>query len=426
MVELSDWTRGVLLLGQTGAGVYVPVLIDADGNINILLRGVDALGVVRTARVDNLGQLYAVLRGAGGIDVYVDAYGNLSALVNGETETGDMRTLRTDIDGRLIMVPRGASGNYMLVDASGFLTTILKGVDGGGALRTLLVDASGQAIMVPRGASGNYLDVDASGFLTAVLKGIRDGTLTTIGVDANGRIESFLVDAEDSWGKTVVTGNAGLAAKLGDLQNWDYRGQVYYQTDWSAGVAPWLKYPYGAGAAIEIDPTMCLSGGYSLKLTAGSNSTYNAYVTALIQRPPSGRVGCEIVWSVESTTGYMMIELQLYIAGVVYLARLRHSYVNNRIEYYTSAGAWAYYTNPYFLSQKEAFNRLKLVVDVTNKQYVRCLYGQIEQSMAGLGLYAAGTGFLNAMYVRLENTGRSGYNDIVYLDRVILTSGEPA
>jgi hypothetical protein len=469
-IELPDWLRGTLLLGQTAGGAIVPVLIDASGQINILVRGVDAGGTVRTVRVDNVGQLYAILRGAGGNDVAVDGAGNLAAILKGIDGLGNLRTLLVDASGQAIMVPRGNSGNYLLVDASGFMTTVLKGLGADAALHTVMTDNAGQIIMVPRGSTGNYLLVDASGFmttvlkglgadaalhtvmtdnagqiimvprgntgnymavdvngyLTAVLKGAFGGALNTIAVDASGRIEAFLIDSEDQWGMTVRTGNAGAAAKMGSMQNWDYRGQVYYQTAFENGAKPWLKYPAGTGSEIVIDPSMWLSGGYALKMTAGSDGTHNAYIEALIQRPPTGYTGCEIVWSKAGTTGYVLLELRLYIGGVIYWARLRYSNVDNRMEYWTSMGAWAFWGNPYFVSSQESFNRMKLVVDVVNHNYVRAMWGQTQQDMAGVPLYTPGGGFLNAMYVHIENTGRNASNDVVYLDRVILTAGEPS
>jgi len=422
--DLPDWTRGYLLIGQDADGDPVVLLVDSDGQLQVLLRGEDADGDPQTVQVDSDGQLYTVLRGADDVDVSVDADGFLTVVLKGITAGAALKTLLVDDDGRAIMVPRGESGAYMLVDEDGYLTTVLKGATSGAALKTLLVDDDGRAIMVPRGESGAYMLVDEDGYLTAVLKGQSGGALTTITVDSNGRIQAYLVDAEDQWGKTIVTGNAGQAAKQGSLQNWDYRGQPYYQTTFDKGAAPWLKYPEGAGSAITIDPTMWLSGGYSLKMVAGSDGDHKAYVDALIQRPPSGRTGCEIVWSKDGTTAYVTIELRLYTGGRVYSARLRYSNVNDRMEYYTSGGAWAAYGNPYFMSIKESFNRMKLVVDVEAHNYSRLMWAQTEQSMAGVPIRDIGGGYLNAMYVRIEHEGRDGNNDVIYLDRVILTAGE--
>jgi hypothetical protein len=93
-----DWLRAFLLLGKHDT-TYLPVLLDANGN------------------------LYAVLKG--------------------DTGGGVLANVAVDASGQLIMVPRGQSGNYLVVDSSGFLTTVIKG-DYEGALRTVKLDDQGR------------------------------------------------------------------------------------------------------------------------------------------------------------------------------------------------------------------------------------------------------------------------------------------
>ncbi len=93
-----DWTRAFLLLGKYGE-TYLPVLLDASGN------------------------LYAVFKGDKG--------------------GGDLVNIKVDANGQLIMIPRGQNGNYLVVDASGYLTTVIKG-DYAGALRTVKLDDQGR------------------------------------------------------------------------------------------------------------------------------------------------------------------------------------------------------------------------------------------------------------------------------------------
>jgi len=93
-----DWTRAIVLLGWDGTN-FIPVLLDGDGNLNVLLRGEDALGDLHMVRVDDSGQI--------------------------------------------IMVPRGASGNYMDIDADGFMSTVIKAM-GAAGLQTVSCDADGR------------------------------------------------------------------------------------------------------------------------------------------------------------------------------------------------------------------------------------------------------------------------------------------
>jgi hypothetical protein len=426
MVELSDWTRGVLLLGQTGAGVYVPVLIDADGNINILLRGEDALGAVQTVRVDSLGQLYAVLRGAGGIDVAVDAAGNLAAILKGLGADAALHTVAVDNSGQIIMVPRGQSGNYMLVDAAGFLTAILKAAESGGALHSVLCDTNGQIIMVPRGQSGNYMSVDASGYLTAVLKGALGGTLTTISVDASGRIQAFALDAEDQWGKTLKTGNSELAARLGALNKYDWRGQVVFENDFSHGKYALFPTVSGTGAKIEITPLYWQTGGYSLWMEGGSDGGGYANFYSGIGSSPSGRFGLSISFSVVNKPLYVQIEILHETAAYQRWGKIRLNYTLGRIEVYNGfSSTWDWDGEFGYLVTPFVFNNLKLVIDASTGYYLRVLYNNAQNVISSYQLaWAAVSSSPNLRYT-ISVYSNPGDTDAICLDSVILTVNEP-
>ncbi len=201
--DLPDWTKGFLLIGRDDSGNPVVVLVDDDGQMQVLLRGADAGGDPQTVRVDADGQLYTVLRGASDVDVAVDASGFMTTILKGIDGGADLRTLLTDSSGRIIMVPYGTtqvSGTATVTQADSTRTT--QGIDGA-TLRTIVVDSSGQLIMVPKGQSGYYLAVDASGFMTTILKGIDGGAaLRTLLTDTSGRV--IMVP----YGTTQVAGTA--------------------------------------------------------------------------------------------------------------------------------------------------------------------------------------------------------------------------
>lgn len=98
--DLPDWTKAVLLLAQTGAGAYIPVLVEDGGQLHTLLVGQDAGGTKRVVRVDSVGQLYAILRGASGNDVAVDSNGFLTAVLKGIKDS-TLTTIAVDDQGRI-------------------------------------------------------------------------------------------------------------------------------------------------------------------------------------------------------------------------------------------------------------------------------------------------------------------------------------
>ena len=382
MTEQPDWVRAYLLLGKDAGGDLVPILLDADGQMYALLRGADGTGTARTVRVNSSGELYALLKGASGVDV--------------------------------------------AVDASGYLTTVLKGIDGTSTLRTLLVDASGQAIMVPRGQSGNYLDVDASGFLTAILKGTYGGDLHTIAVDVNGRIEAFMLDAEDQWGSTLRIGNAELAARIGSPKTWDWRGSMFWATDFSNGLGNMIPTLSGTGAAIALSPEYWYSGGYSLKMTGGSTSPFLARAQFYIDHPPSAKCGLEIVFSGLSDYTSIAARFSWYTGNKVYHAEIQKiSGGLNTMKYLNSSGTYTIMGNNFEGVNTEMFNHMKIVADLTTFKYIRALWGDTEYDLAGVDVYQFGAGYLNQIIVQIDVVSRSGYNDSKYIDSVLFTVNEP-
>lgn len=100
MSEQPDWTRAYLLMAKDGSGNIIPILVDADGQMYSVLRGLDALGAPQTVKVDSDGQLYVVLRGASGENVYVDSNGYIAAVLKGDHD-GTLTNVAVDASGRL-------------------------------------------------------------------------------------------------------------------------------------------------------------------------------------------------------------------------------------------------------------------------------------------------------------------------------------
>jgi len=94
-----DWTRAIVLLGWDGTN-FIPVLLDEDGNLNVLLRGEDAGGDLHMVRVDDNGQIISVMRGSSGNYLDVDALGYMTTVIKANYE-GDLTTVACDDTGRL-------------------------------------------------------------------------------------------------------------------------------------------------------------------------------------------------------------------------------------------------------------------------------------------------------------------------------------
>jgi hypothetical protein len=380
-IELPDWVRGYVILARGPDDTLIPLLADADGQLNVLVRGTDGTNTIRTVRVDDQGQLYAILRGASGADVGVDA------------------------DGRL--------------------GSVMYGKDGSGTLITLAADSNGQLVTVPRGASGNYLDVDANGFLTAVLKGIYGGAFHTIAVDEEGRIEAFGLDAEDQWGKTLKTGNSELAARLSPLRTYDWRGNTLFQTDFSAGMPTGYTAKVGTGADVALDPTYWRTGGYSLKLTGGSGASDFAFYEMDQANPPARYLGVQIEFSNYPNGNHFSVTLGADYLGNLQRFGLTFDFVNNQLQYRNNTGGWTNFYAHSFVHRADLFYRMKFVVDVQTGKYLRCLFLDKEIDMSSYSGWTTAALLLPYIAVGFGMYSRTGYNDPTWIDNFVITTNEP-
>lgn len=464
-----DWTRAIVLLGWDGSN-FIPVLLDADGNLHVLVSGETAAGDLVTVRVDSDGQIIMVPRGASGaymlVDqqgylstilkglygaelktLAVDGSGNLIALVKGSDGTA-LRTLKTDTDGQMIMVPRGQSGNYMSVDASGFLTTILKGLDGftlrtlavdgsgnlialvkgsdGTTLRTLKTDTAGQMIMVPRGQSGNYMAVDASGFLTAVLKGAYGAEYKTLAVDADGKINAFIYDTVDAWGQINSVGLAEMVARLGSPVVYERSGQVYFIDSFEEGLQNWTPVAVGGSSAAAIAVNTKCTGGYSLKITAGG--AVGAWQRMIANRGllPVGKVGFAVAFALPGYVDYLTFRLRYYSSTGYHYGEICLNDATSKVQLWQS-GVGLVDVADLGMAYRDATNwyYVKFTVDVSSGKYVRLRLNSVTVDISAytMGWWASAAG----PHVQIETQigNRTGYVDSAYLDDILLTFAEP-
>jgi len=379
--DFPDFTRAVRLLGVDAAGDLVTVLVDSAGNLAAILKGTTVADVLRAVRVDDAGQILAVLRGADDVDV--------------------------------------------AVDASGFLAALVKGIDGGSVLRTLAVDTSGQLVMVPRGQSGNYMAIDASGYMTAVLKGAHDATLTTIGVDAAGRIDAFLMDGSDQWGQSLRVGNADLSVRLGSPVTWDWRGNVLYMHDFSTGYGPMLKVAHGTGAAVALGPEKGCFGGYALKMTSGSDDAGYGQIHFYVGSNPSVRLGIAARFAISSNTGYVEVHIEHQEGASSPYGSLWVDVANSQLQIYLTAGGWTNVGAVVVNLSGDTYCWLKLVINQDTGYYERAMYNEVEIDLSAYPCPTLSSIYVGSIMASFVNVGRDAQNDVVYLDQVVLTVNEP-
>jgi len=268
--------------------------------------------------------------------------------------------------------------------------------------------------------------VDASGNLVAVMQGDYEGSLRTVKLDDAGRMSAFIVDSSDVWGKIVEVGNAELAARLGSPVTFDRRGQVIATDDFRNGYGGWETASVGTGGAVALNPIYTWIGGYSIKLTAGSDSTHSASVYRYLNRVAIEQYGIAISFSHPGPVDEILIRLYLYDATNRHDAELTYDIAGDKLRYLNSSGVDTdLATGIVTYDNARRFDSMKLVVDFSTDKYIRALFNGVEYDMSALACQTSASALNPCLLVQVTWTGQSGQNGIAYLDYIVVTGAEP-
>lgn len=376
-----DWTNAVVLTAEDPDGNMVIVVVDSDGRLTVPFKGINP-------------------------DL-------------------DLMTVAVDADGQLFAIMKGSDGNILTVDTNGYMTAILKGVNPSAELMTLAVDANGQIMAIMKGSDGNILAVDTDGYMTAILKGDYGGELRTIGLDDEGRISGYLVDAEDQWGQTLKVGSAELAARLGSPVSWDRRGQVQHLVDFSLGKHGLTFNAWPSPSDVTLNPQYWQSGGYSALLHTSAAANCYARVIGHQSGAPSDRYGLSVTWSSQDSPDWLYLSLEHDKGTVEQKARLKFDDGAEALYYYDSDKVWQKIADVPLKASQTAWHNMKLVADFDTGKYVRALVDSVEYPLnydvQASTIPASAEGLYYIFYV-------DGYDAITtdtYLDKMIFTVNEP-
>jgi len=283
------------------------------------------------------------------------------------------------------------------------------------ALLLVGVDASGDPVGVL---------VDSDGNLNAILKGQGATGLQTIAVDDNGRIEVFVLDSESQWGQVLRIGNAELASRLGSPTAWDWRGQVLVSADFSDGWSPGLLTTSGTGAAAVVSPDVWLHGGFSLKLTGGSDGGLYAAASVRTGPNPASRLGLAVIFSCSGPPDYLQLSITYQKGGTGYRSRVRIDFDNDQLQVYDYLGAWNNVGEVKPYANEDYFHSFKFVVDIDSGKYVRVLLDDVQVDISAYAPVTLGAGselLTSAVYLY----SHAASNDYAFVDSIVLTTGEP-
>lgn len=219
---------------------------------------------------------------------------------------------------------------------------------------------------------------------------------------------------------------AELAARLGSIVTYDRRGDVLWLEDFESGISRVETSTSGTGAAVEWSAERALRGGFSCKLTAGSDSDRYVQIKGYLPFPALSRLGYEAATSLDANMESTEAYIDIYTGTLKLQWGFRFTTASTNVDLITLGGTWAnIYTGelPYYSDY--LFNLSKLVIDTNTAKYDRMVTGPITMDLSAVPCnYSIDT---TAMHLELsyKMVGVAGTNSVCYLDSIIMTQNEP-
>lgn len=225
-------------------------------------------------------------------------------------------------------------------------------------------------------------------------------------------------------GVSAVADLGELAVRLGSIVSFDRRGDVYWVDSFDEGVARWavVSSPAGGTGVISID--YARHGGYAFKMT--TPAAVGGAVTVQHWDPIAftGKAGWEIALMSTGDLLFFELVLDLLDGDRNWRASVRLDIVGQKWEYEDSAGVWQEVaTGVVFTEAETLFNLTKMVLDLTEHEFVRLLFNVDEWDLSGVAMRDMGS--TSGVYTRFQ--ARLTADDAIdcYFDAVIGTLNEP-
>lgn len=224
----------------------------------------------------------------------------------------------------------------------------------------------------------------------------------------------------------VLGDMAELAVRLGSPVTSDRLGDVVFFNQMDKGVSPFEYVLDGSGADLNIIGNTSEYGGYSLTLTAGSDGPRRVILNHFSNLYEAVKTGWEI--HVAFITEYDFLQFSFkryngtnYVNPQIYLnqtsGEIQYRDVNDNIVKLADL--------PNLVYSSPTWIHLKAVMDFSVGEYVRLTMGNITYNMQGLGMPVTTDNSPPVFQPQVLFKGRSGNNDKLLLDLLILTVNEP-
>ena len=219
---------------------------------------------------------------------------------------------------------------------------------------------------------------------------------------------------------------AELAARSGSPVVYDRRGNVVFLSQFRYGTGQFGLTPVGNGASQTLTAGTFLTGPYCLKMVTSDVTNEVSTASTRIAIPQSAtRLGVETGVSFTDVEVGFAIQITAYITPDQYQFTLIHRTDQDRLYIVSPTGPGILDDNLVLYAGKQAWHRMKLVVDFENKMYVRALLDEDEWDISDYAAAVDTTGEAKRIDARLQGYSRDNTNREIHWDDIIITQNEP-
>ena len=235
-----------------------------------------------------------------------------------------------------------------------------------------------------------------------------------------------MIDSTDAWGRMLSIGNAELAVRLGAPTLYSQSGRVIFADSFEYGLQHWTTYTSGTGAIVALSPTYVWHGGYAVQMTGGSTASRLARLRHNQGLLPRTAMGFCIAFSIYSNVDRVELSVVSYSGSHSWYYGMAYSNVDHKLLIQTGPSTWATVGDARAAwEQPNIFNQFKFSVDLVNQAYGSCWFNEAQFDLSGYDIFSQSSSAAPRYDLIIDVYSRSGHNDTVYLDSVIVTTNEP-
>jgi len=225
----------------------------------------------------------------------------------------------------------------------------------------------------------------------------------------------------------LFDGLGELIACLTPAKRFDTRGTVFFIDDFEDGLSK-ASYTYdGTGGAYALSSRLSWFGGFSLKLTGGSDGLRYSQCAWYFHEPIYSKMGMELQFKLRAGVEYVRLSHLIFDGSTEHRGSVQYDGVNEKWQYLNSAGSYVDLVDGIRLDTTEVlFHPAKLVIDFVHDKYQRLVLGDQEVDMRELGLYTEDSATAPRGEAKVEVFSTIGDNGVIYVDSVVLTKDEPS